>query len=281
MPELPEIEATRKLLDHALKGRKLTKVEAREDDIVFKGTPPTAIEEQLRGRTVSKAGRRGKFFWIEFEDGGALMGHLGMSGAVYDVSKDETHGVSYRESKSMRVDAEGEPRFLKLRLEAGAHKVVITDARRLGRLWLVDSVVADKTYKSLGPDAMTDLPTKADLAKKIAKRKVPIKALLLNQSFLAGIGNYLADEILYEARIAPARLASSLSEKESGAVHDAIVSIIKQAVAVNADSEKFPKDWLFHHRWGGSRGAERIGGQEIKRDTVGGRTTAWVPSRQK
>jgi formamidopyrimidine-DNA glycosylase len=230
---------------------------------------------------VKGVGRRGKFFWIEFEDGGALMGHLGMSGAVYDISSDETHGVSYRESKIMRVDAEGEPRFLKLRLESGKHKVVITDARRLGRLLLVDDVLADKTYKSLGPDAKADLWPKQEFFKRTIKRKVPIKALLLNQSFLAGIGNYLADEILYEARIAPARLASSLSDKECGALHDAIVSIIKTAVSVNADYEKFPEDWLFHHRWGGSRGSERIGGQEIRRDTVGGRTTAWVPSRQK
>lgn len=281
MPELPEIEATRKLLDHALTGRKLTQVEAREDDIVFKGTPPEAIEAQLKGRTVKGVGRRGKFFWVEFEDGGALMGHLGMSGAVYDVSKDETHGVSYRESKIMRVGEDGEPRFLKLRLEAGPHKVVITDARRLGRLWLVDSVADDKQFKSLGPDAMTDLPPIEEFTKKVKKRKVPIKALLLNQSFLAGIGNYLADEILYEARLAPARLASSLSDKECKALHDATATIIKAAVKVNADYEKFPEHWIFHHRWGGSRGSERIDGQEIKRDTVGGRTTAWVPSRQK
>lgn len=281
MPELPEIEATRRLLENALKGRKLTHVEAREDDIVLRGTPPEAVEAQLKGRTVSEVGRRGKFFWIQFKDGGALMGHLGMSGAVYDISGDETHGVSYRESKVMRVDEEGQTKYLKLRLEAGRHKIVIKDARRLGRLWLVDSVEEDKQFKALGPDAFRDLPPAKELHKLMVRRKTPLKALLLNQSFLAGIGNYLADEILYEARIDPTRLASSLKEKESKAIHDAIASVIKTAVDADADYEKFPEHWLFHHRWGGSKGSERIDGHEIRRDTVGGRTTAWVPSRQK
>ena len=103
----------------------------------------------------------------------------------------------------------------------------------------------------------------------------------MDQHILSGIGNWVADEVLYQAKIAPQRPASSLSGSEYSALRKSIEKVIKVSVDAGVDEEKFPKTWLFHHRWGGSRGADKIGKHDIKRTTVGGRTTAWVPAVQK
>jgi formamidopyrimidine-DNA glycosylase len=86
---------------------------------------------------------------------------------------------------------------------------------------------------------------------------------------------------LYQARIAPKRSAASLTAPEVTALRRAIRSVLALAVKVGADHQRFPKSWLFEHRWGGARGAPQIAGQPIVREEVGGRTTAWVPTRQK
>jgi formamidopyrimidine-DNA glycosylase len=133
----------------------------------------------------------------------------------------------------------------------------------------------------LGRDAFDDLPSTKELAALFARRKIPIKALLLDQTTLAGLGNWLADEVLYQARIAPQRIASSLDAHELSALRRAIRTVVGHAVKVGADHHRFPRTWLFEHRWGGSRGAQQINGHAIRRDEVGGRTTAWVPTLQK
>jgi len=125
------------------------------------------------------------------------------------------------------------------------------------------------------------LPSERELGELFGRRRIPIKALLLDQSALAGIGNWIADEVLYQAGIAPKRSAASLTPSEITALRRAIRTVLARAVKVGADYKRFPKSWLFEHRWGGTRGVGRINGQRIVREEVGGRTTAWVPSRQK
>jgi formamidopyrimidine-DNA glycosylase len=86
--------------------------------------------------------------------------------------------------------------------------------------------------------------------------------------------------VLYHAQIAPARAASDLGSADLRKLRESIQSVLAHAVEVDADDARFPQDWLFHHRWGGKRGSDRIGGKTIVRETVGGRTTAWVPEVQ-
>ena len=107
--------------------------------------------------------------------------------------------------------------------------------------------------------------------------------MLLDQSFAAGIGNWIADEVLYQARIAPKRRASTLSPAEAGRLRRRIRSVIGGAVRAGSDSERFPRCWLFHRRWGHRRGGPPPPpcGASIRHETVGGRTTAWVPSAQR
>ena len=115
----------------------------------------------------------------------------------------------------------------------------------------------------------------------LRERRSPIKAVLLDQAFAAGIGNWIADEVLYQAGVDPRRRASSLTDAELRRVRDRIRSVVATAVRHNSDSDRFPRRWLFHDRWGKRELAMTSRGQRIRYATVGGRTTAWVPAVQR
>jgi formamidopyrimidine-DNA glycosylase len=106
-----------------------------------------------------------------------------------------------------------------------------------------------------------------------------LKAVLLDQSLFAGVGNWIADEALYQAGIAPHRPAASLSAAEVARLRARLHAVVRHAVKVGADSERFPRTWLFHRRWDVRQppGAPEV----IRRETIAGRTAAWVPARQK
>ena len=107
-----------------------------------------------------------------------------------------------------------------------------------------------------------------------------MKSVLLDQSFAAGVGNWIADEVLFQARLDPRRRANTLTRSEIGILRNALKRVVTKAVAVDADKTRFPRTWLFHQRWGKPSDA-RIGGEPIEFLTLGGRTTAWVPTRQR
>lgn len=280
MPELPEVETVCRVMRKALQGKRITRVEVVRDAIVFSKVSPQAIEKALLHRTVRKVGRHGKFFWLTLDgDGPTVFGHLGMSGWVRAVGKQGTRLHGHGDAPF--DDADGRPRFLKLGIYTGdGSGIVLTDPRRLGRVWLGAAPDAEPRVKRLGRDAFDDLPSNRELCTLFGRRRIPIKAVLLDQGTLSGIGNWIADEVLYQSRIAPKRIAASLTAAEVAALRRSIRSVLAHAVKVDADHHRFPKSWLFEHRWGGTRGAERIAGQPIVREEVGGRTTAWVPTRQ-
>lgn len=281
MPELPEVETVCRLMRGVLEGERIASAEIVRDPIVFSGHAPKAIERALVGRVVRGIGRRGKFFWLTLDGPGpTVFGHLGMSGWVREVGREGTrlHG----HGKAPFEDAEGRPRFLRLLVRtASGRGVAFTDGRRLGRIWLSASPETDARVRRLGPDAYDDLPGTDAFAALLARRKVAIKAVLLDQGALAGIGNWIADEVLYQSRIAPMRPAASLAPTEIAALRRAIQRVLAHAVKVGAQHERFPRTWLFEHRWGGARGAQHIGRHAIVREEVAGRTTAWVPDVQR
>jgi formamidopyrimidine-DNA glycosylase len=281
MPELPEVETVCRVMRRALQGERITRVEVVPDALFFSGAAPKAIEQALLRRTVREVGRHGKFFWLTLDGKGPIVfGHLGMSGWIRAVGKHGTRLHGHGEAPF--DDEQGRPRFLKLGLYTrDASGIVLTDPRRLGRVWLGSSPETDSRLKRLGRDAFDDLPSESELRALLGRRRIPIKAVLLDQGALAGIGNWIADEVLYQSRIAPKRSAASLSAVEVAALRRSIRSVLAHAVKVGAEHHRFPKSWLFEHRWGGTRGAEHIAGQPIVREEVGGRTTAWVPTRQK
>ena len=280
MPELPEVETVCRLMSRVLKGKKITGVKVAPDEIVLGGIPPEAIEAAVLGREVTGVGRKGKYWWIELDSTPWLFGHLGMSGWIRHLGADtirlHSHGTAPLD------DSTGEPKFLKLLLTAeDGEKVAFTDGRRLGRLWLGNSPAEDSRIQKLGFDVYRELPPAEALEPILAKRKVSIKGVLLDQSVFAGVGNWIADEVLFQARIAPARSANTLSHDEVQKLHDAIRDVTGLAVEVGADHTCYPEDWLFVHRWGGSKGSSKIMGHDIVREEIATRTTAWVPSLQK
>ncbi|THH17223.1 hypothetical protein EW146_g3547 [Bondarzewia mesenterica] len=167
-------------------------------------------------------------------------------------------------------------------------EIAFLDARRLGRIRLVKSPLNEPPISSLGFDPILSMPSLDDFKQLVSKRSCPIKALLLDQSFSAGVGNWVADEILYHARIHPEQRTNTLTENQLAALHRQTSEVCRIAVEVNADDYKFPQDWLFRHRWGKgkkSKGVEPLqlpSGEPatIKWVTVGGRTSAYVVELQ-
>jgi formamidopyrimidine-DNA glycosylase len=280
VPELPEVESVCRLMRRVLVGRPIVAAEVPPDEIVLCGTPPDAFREALVGRIVTEVGRKGKFWWLEFEGFPWVYGHLGMSGWIRELGQASRRLHAHGEAPL--DDKEGRPRFLKLLLEVeSGERIAFTDGRRLGRLWVGGGPKSQPQIAKLGADAWSELPPVEALQALLARRKAPIKAALLDQGLFAGIGNYLADEVLYQSRISPRRTANTLASEEVAALRSAIENVLRTAIDVDADYERFPSEWLFHVRWGGGKGQEHIEGQEIVRETIGGRTTAWVPSRQR
>jgi formamidopyrimidine-DNA glycosylase len=264
MPELPEVEAARRRLQAALRGRRITSVDAAPDPVVLGTLRARRLREALAGRRVVGVGRHGKHLWIETDRRPWLTLHFGMTGDVQVLDADAAL-----------------PRHVRLTVHLDdGRRLVFSDARRFGRVRLQQDPQAEPPISRLGPDPLAAGPTVDGLRVALRRRHGPIKASLLDQTLFAGVGNWVADEVLYQAGIAPRRAASSLSDVELARLRRALAHVLRLAVAANADNLRFPRGWLFHHRWGRRADAVTSRGERIRHDTIGGRTTAWVPGRQ-
>ena len=264
MPELPEVERGRKVAELIALNQRIRHARCANDDIVFCDQSPKTVSRRLKDRTVTAACRHGKQLWLEFDAGPALLLHFGMTGAL--------HAYDHADER---------PRFWKIELEfVNGHRLAMPDPRRFGRIRLRDEPRNEPPIANLGFDPLLEMLPPAQFAKRLARRSATIKGLLLDQSFSAGVGNWIADEILYQAGVAPHRRANELNELEVKAIRRHLGSVVRKAVAVDSVSRRFPRTWLFHHRWGRTEGARTARGEAIAFDTVAGRTTAWVPEAQ-
>lgn len=275
MPELPEVEHARAVIDRVAVGRRIVRVECADDPIVVPDGA-AAIERALSGHTVVAAHRHGKWLWLELDRAPHLLSHLGMTGS-WRTPGDEPLRL---ESSPKELDRAWPPRFTKLSLELDdARRLAFTNARRLGRVLLRDDPRSEPPLSALGFDPLLELPPLPRFRELLARRRGVLKGLLLDQSFAAGVGNWMADEILYQAGVDPRRTLDTLSDDEVRRIHAALRSVVRVAVAADAVSDRYPKSWLFHHRW--EKGTRTADGEPIAHTTVAGRTTAWVPSRQR
>jgi formamidopyrimidine-DNA glycosylase len=288
MPELPEVETVRRKMEKALKGKRIVEVHGDPGDrFLFREAGLPAVKETLLGATVRGSGRKGKYFWLQLNRHPWPLFHLGMTGNVEIRSpRAKGHAKSWGGlrlwSNKGGHGGEGRLWFCRLLLTAeDGTEVALTDPRRFGRLWLCEEPLLHPRVRKLGFDPLLHFPPASELAPLLRKRKAPIKSLLLDQGLFAGVGNWIADEILFQARLSPRRLASSLEPPEVKRLREKTVHIIRRAVEVDADYDRFPRTWLFHHRWGRDADAYAYGRQKIIHEEIGGRTTAWVPSRQK
>ncbi|KAJ2865351.1 hypothetical protein GGH94_002304 [Coemansia aciculifera] len=280
MPELPEVERARRLLQARCVGKKIMKVIAADDSIVFTNERGSELETLLSGRKLLDAGRRGKQFWLTLSGGLCLLMHFGMTGEIHVQGEKQNH---YRKI-DVDVGTMWPPRFTKFEMElTGKVRVAFTDPRRLGRIRTFAGDAADcPTISKLGFDPVLDPPELSVFQEAVGKRRMPIKSLLLCQEFSAGVGNWIADEVLYQSRIHPQQLACTLNELQTTALLQQLKAICNKAVEVNAESKLFPEDWLFHYRWSKGKGRQPAmpSGLRIEFVTVGGRTSAFVPDLQ-
>jgi len=263
VPELPEVEAARRMAEGVLLRRRIAAAAAREDPVVFEGVSPRRVAGALRGRRVQALRRKGKHLWIELDRRPWPLLHFGMTGWLYVYERLSERPKHWR---------------LELTVEDG-RRLCFSDPRRFGRVRLQHDPLNEPPLRDLGFDVLEGLPAAPLLGATLARRRAPIKAVLLDQSLFAGVGNWIADEALYQAGLSPRRPASSLSAAEVARLRTKLLAVVRRAVAVEANSDRFPRAWLFHRRWDirPPEGAPEL----IVRETIGGRTSAWVPARQK
>ncbi len=293
MPELPEIETARQRLQKALKGHAIATVWVDKDDhICFDEAAPAQVAKALRGARVTGTGRKGKYFWLELNRKPWVILHFGMTGNL-EIRRPKKKGAAepepgwggltlwHNRNQKPVVDLSKPPRFCRLLigLENGT-QIAITDPRRFGRIRLSDDPATSGPISRLGFDPLQDFPSAKILGERLSRRKMAIKAVLLDQTLFAGVGNWIADEVLYQAAIAPHRIAAELNPAEVSLLRRKLVSIIRTAVDVEADYGSYPKGWLFHYRWGKVKDAQDHRGRAILHEDIGGRTTAWVPAVQ-
>lgn len=184
------------------------------------------------------------------------------------------------------------PKFWKFHLKTDdpVVEVAFTDPRRFGRVRLVDcpgeTIREHSPLMENGPDPVvdTDVFTVDFLKQKMKARRVPIKALLLDQAMISGIGNWVGDEVLYQAKFHPEQYCNEFDDDQIQTLYDAIRYVCQLAVDKLGDSDQFPKDWMFHYRWGkGQKGAagHLPSGERLAFLTVGGRTSCYAPDIQK
>ncbi|KAK2425464.1 MUTM protein-1 [Trifolium repens] len=277
MPELPEVEAARKAVEDNCIGKKITKCIVADDSKVIDGVSHSDFEASVIGKTIVAARRKGKNMWLQLDSPPFPSFQFGMAGAIY------IKGVAVTKYKRSAVNDEEEwpSKYSKffIQLDDGL-ELSFTDKRRFARVRLLKDPTSVPPISELGPDALFEPMTLDVFTERLHKKKTEIKALLLDQSYISGIGNWVADEVLYQARIHPRQIASSLTAENCTTLHKYIKEVIEKAVEVGADSSQYPTNWIFHSREKKS-GKAFVDGKKIDFITAGGRTTAYVPELQK
>lgn len=261
MPELPEIEAYRRLVEERALGRAIEAVIAPDPWYLKGGVDAGAVSDALVGRRMERARRIGKLLLVELDGDGPVVGlRFGMTGRLLVDDAGAVDDLLY----TSKADRPGWDRFA-VRFDDGG-VMRMQDPRRLG------GVLLDPDEALLGADATT--VTVSALRALLGKSRAPLKARLMNQAHLAGIGNLLADEALWRAGLDPRRAAGGLDGSEIRRLH----RHLRATVADLSERGGSHTGDLRPHRAPGGRCPKD--GAELQRDSVGGRTTWWCPQHQ-
>jgi formamidopyrimidine-DNA glycosylase len=288
MPELPEVETVRRGLAPAMEGARFAKVEVR--DRRLRWPLPKDFAKKLEGQTVAGLGRRAKYLLADLTSGDVLVMHLGMSGS-FRVGADAKPGVYYHEkSKSTAHD------HVVFHMSNGS-LVTFNDPRRFGSMKLIKRAKIDDEplLRNLGPEPLGNEFDAAMLAAACARKKTSLKAALLDQRVVAGLGNIYVCEALYRAKLSPKRQASTIAgrngkpNERAVALVEAIKTVLKDAIEAGGSSLRdhrrtdgalgdFQHNFRVYDREGqpcpGCKG-------KIKRIVQTGRSTFYCPSCQK
>ena len=276
MPELPEVETVARGLQRSVAGRRILSVWLGKTDFIDN---PAAIEQFLPGQAIDRVERYGKFMLLRLsarpvESNGekqrALLVHLGMTGNLSPASA-----------------AQPQPKHTHARftLDDG-RELRYTDPRRFGRIAYLEDASLSAELAKFGAEPL--LIGAEEFAARIRSRHARIKALLLDQTVLRGVGNIYADESLWRARIHPAKLAARLTLAEAGALRKALQSVLQRAIAMRGssisdflDAEGQPGEYQLHHRAYGREGEKcHRCRARIRRTIVAGRSSYFCPRCQ-
>ena len=218
MPELPEVEVVRRGLEQWTTGKRIERVEVRHLRATRRHPGgPVDFQDRITGRGLGGVRRRGKFIWWDLDDGTVLVAHLGMSG-------------------QFRVDA---PAGEHTRIDFGLDelRLLFDDQRTFGGMW-ADTLLADAptTLSHVAPDPFSDEYDRRAVVANLRSRTAPVKALLLDQSVVSGIGNIYADEALWQARVHWRTPGQGLSARKLGELLDAAKDVMSKAVEAGGTS---------------------------------------------
>jgi formamidopyrimidine-DNA glycosylase len=272
MPELAEVEFYRKRWSVG-QGDRIVDVLVHSGARIFRGCNVALLQKKLRGSVMQDSAAAAKQMLFHF-GGGAWLGlHLGMSGEL----RVEPHGFE-----------PGKHDHLVLRQKK--RSLVFNDPRMFGRVQFATGPHEPAWWTAIAPAILSSQFTIESVTAFLKRRgRAPIKAVLLMQEEFPGVGNWMADEILWRAAIHPRRTAGSLTPAEIRALHRECRKVCRMALDTIAGKGKqpppdlnvnIPKTWLFPHRWEDGGRCPRTGAKLV-REEIGGRTTCWSPGRQK
>ena len=264
MPELAEVEHSRRQWDPGLGAPIREVVIARSNLRIFRETDTKLLTQLLPGRIFTKSEARGKQMLFQFGGDLWLGIHLGMNGEL----RREIPSTYERRKHDHLI------------LRQDQQMLVFEDKRFFGRVRLHQGSTPPAWWTSLAPGVLTRHFTLAATTKFLQRRRrTPLKALLLMQEHFPGIGNWMADEILWRARLHPATPAGSLGDDQARALWDQVRWVSRTAIRIISDDWTYPPTWLFAHRWDAGGQCPRCRAA-LDRATVGGRTTCWCPDCQ-
>lgn len=269
MPELPEVESIARRLRPHLLGQVVQEAQLYWNRTLADPSP-AKFRSLIRGQEITNVARRAKFFILHLTDFSLLI-HLRMSGDLL--------------IKEGKIKAEKHDRLiLKLRPanapEGALSNLVFNDTRKFGRVWLTAD--PEQVLGQLGPEPLEREFTPEWLYAALHRRHRQLKPLLLDQTFLAGLGNIYADESLHIARLHPLTLSDSLSMEQAQALHDAVCTVLKEGIQRNGASF----DWVYRGGEYEFRVYDRAGkpclvcGTKVERMIVGQRSTHFCPNCQ-
>lgn len=253
MPEIGEVARVVHFLRKHLVNRTIASVRVQDDEIVYGkvGTTASAVAAALKGKSVLSAGQQGKYFWLTMSSPPHLLMHLGMTGWVKFSNEETFYYKRGKEDKNAKEDEAPEwpPKYWKFILTMKGQpecEAAFVDGRRLARIRLIDVPAEDlrttSPLKENGPDPYIDkaVLTPDWLVEKLRKKKVPVKAWLLDQANISGVGNWVCDEVLYNAKIHPEERSNTLTDGQFKQLHESLMYVCDLACSTLSDSSQFP-----------------------------------------
>src|SRR6202163_2790875 len=237
MPELPEVETVRRGLEPAMEGARFAKVEVHRGDLRW--PLPADFAKRLEGSTVTGLGRRAKYLLADLSSGDVLVMHLGMSGSFHVFSEKQAQLGRYYQERQKHLAHD----HVVFHMSSGA-TVTFNDPRRFGSMKLVarEKLDAEPLLAGLGPEPLANAFDAAMLARACKGKKTSLKAALLDQRVVAGLGNIYVCEALYRARLSPKRMASTLAgrngepNERAQRLVDAIKAVLQAAIKAGGSS---------------------------------------------